>query len=61
MTKYKRVSKNALTEDQKKEIIAFFKSANDNRSTVIAERLNYKLYQVNKVLNEYLKDLKDQI
>jgi len=44
-----------VPQETKNKIIEFFQKENDNRSTVIAEKFDVKIHQVEKILNDYLK------
>lgn len=45
-----------VTQQQRIEIIEYWKSNKDNRTEVLALKFNLKIHQVDEVINRYLKE-----
>ena len=55
----KSTNKKYVPEDVKADIIEMFLTENDNRSIVIAERFNYSIYTVNRIISQYYESKKN--
>tara|TARA_R110000803_G_scaffold149081_6_gene214524 strand:- start:2289 stop:2474 length:186 start_codon:yes stop_codon:yes gene_type:complete len=51
----KSTNRKYVPEDVKADIIEMFLTENDNRSIVIAERFNYSIHTVNRIISQYYK------
>jgi len=54
-------SRKKMTEELKKEIIAYFRSKKKNSRKEIAERFNITTYQVDRLIDKYLFDKKNKM